>query len=422
MSAVSTKKTINPWWVAVIAGMASFLDAGAIVATGTALVLYQDEFDLSGTDISRLSALLTIMIAIGAFVGGRLGDRFGRRRVFTATMLFYIVGAAFLTIAVGPWMLYVGLILVGLAAGADLPVSLAMIAETAPEGKVGKMITYSQYLWLIGMVAVLVIGSVFGGLGTLGGRIYNIHVLVIAVLVLVFRMGLPESKSWTDTQSIALSAGVKPQQATLRDMFRSRFRWPLIATALFYVLLMIALNTNGQFSTYVWVEAAGSTVQIASMFSLVGLAISFVGTGIMMRIVDTRWRKAAFIVATIVNVGSFVVVAAFGAHVWTLVALGVLFSLGGAIAGEPMYKVWSQELFPTQFRATAQGMTMFAARLVAALVALVTPALVAWNVSGFYWVLAGVTLLSCLVGIFWIFRIPAAEDSEVETAPAVVSA
>src|SRR5690606_16483896 len=142
-------------------------------------------------------------------------------------------------------------------------------------------------------------------------------------------MGLPESKSWTDRQSIALSAGVKPQQATLRDMFRSRFRWPLIATALFYVLLMIALNTNGQFSTYVWVEAAGSTVQIASMFSLVGLAISFVGTGIMMRIVDTRWRKAAFIVATIVNVGSFVVVVAVGAHACSCVPAGGRRAIGG---------------------------------------------------------------------------------------------
>ncbi|GGF36423.1 MFS transporter [Microbacterium sorbitolivorans] len=412
----------SSWWSATIAGMASYLDGAITVGTGSALVLYQDDFGLSGNQIGQLNALLTVCFAIGALTGGRLGDRLGRRRVFSATMILLVIGAVLMSFAINPAMLYAGVILLGAGAGADLPVSLAMIAETAPEGKVGKMITYSQYLWLIGIVAVLVIGSVFGGLGTLGGRIYNIHVLVIAALVLIFRMGLPESKTWTETQNIALNAGAKPQQATLRDLFSSRFRWPLIATALFYVLLMIALNTNGQFSSYVWVEAAGSTVQIASLFSLVGLAVSFIGTGIMMRIVDTKWRKIAFVIATIVNVGSFAVVAIFGAHVWSLVALGVLFSLGGAIAGEPMYKVWSQELFPTQFRATAQGMTMFAARLVAALVALVTPALIAWNVNGFYWVLAGVTLLSCLVGIFWIFRIPAADDSEVDAAPVEVRA
>src|SRR5699024_10810559 len=116
-----------------------------------------------------------------------------------------------------------------------------------------------------------------GGLGMLGGRIYNIHIIVVAVLVLLFRMRLPESKTWTDTHSFSLNGGAAAKPATLGDLFRSRFRWPLIATGLFYVLLMIALNTNGQFSTYVWVNAAGSTVQVASTFSLITMVVTFIG-------------------------------------------------------------------------------------------------------------------------------------------------
>ena len=56
----------------------------------------------------------------------------------------------------------------------------------------------------------------------------------------------------------------------------------------------------------------------------------------------------------------------FGVTAVTLVVMGVLGALGGAIAGEPMYKIWSQELFPTSHRSTAQGITIAFARLVAA--------------------------------------------------------
>src|SRR3712207_6551992 len=40
-----------------------------------------------------------------------------------------------------------------------------------------------------------------------------------------------------------------------------------------------------------------------------------------------------------------------------------LFGVGAALAGEPFYKTWSQEVFPTMLRTTAQGLTFGIARL-----------------------------------------------------------
>ncbi|HET9222944.1 MAG TPA: MFS transporter [Roseiflexaceae bacterium] len=108
------------------------LDAGAIVTTGTALVLYQSTLNLNEVAIGILSGLLTLFFALGAVVGGWLGDRFGRRRVFTASLVLYAVGITALMAALHPAMLYVGVVLSGIAIGADLPVSLALIAEEAP--------------------------------------------------------------------------------------------------------------------------------------------------------------------------------------------------------------------------------------------------------------------------------------------------
>src|SRR5690606_38774168 len=111
------------WWITGIAGMASFLDASAIVATGTVLVLYRDALALTDARIGQFSALLTTMIAVGAVIGGRAGDRFGRRRVFTLTMIAYVAGAAIVAVSPGSVPLAIGLVLIGFAAGADLPVS-----------------------------------------------------------------------------------------------------------------------------------------------------------------------------------------------------------------------------------------------------------------------------------------------------------
>lgn len=132
------QRTRSPWFVTTVAGMASFLDAGAIAGTSTALVLYQEKFALGPVEIGQLSALLTVMIAVGAFTGGRLGDRYGRRRVFTVTMILFALGALVLALAVTTPMIYVGILMLGFAAGADLPVSMAMIAESAPRDSAGR--------------------------------------------------------------------------------------------------------------------------------------------------------------------------------------------------------------------------------------------------------------------------------------------
>lgn len=420
--ASSTKSTRvhSPWYVAVVAGMASYLDAAAIVSTGTALVLYQDVFDLDGARIGQLSALLTITIALGALVGGRAGDRYGRRRVFSITMIVFALGAVLLATAGGLPMLAVGVALLGFAAGADLPVSIATISEAAPPGQRGTFVSFSHVLWILGIIAAQVLGILVGGMGELGARILYGHLAVVSVVVLILRFGIAESAEWIRSRE-----AVTKENGGWRDGLREAFavvstpayRTPVIAVSLFYAIVNIAANTNGQFNTYLFVNVAGSDVSTASTFGLLTFGAGFIGLFVLMRVVDTRFRMAAFIVAASLTVFAFLVPATAGVTVVALVVMGLIYSLGGNIAGEPMFKVWSQELVPTEVRSSAQGVMIAFTRVVAAILALFTPLILDSGPQVLFFFLAGTSLVASLIGILWIARLPRlAETSAVTSA------
>lgn len=401
----STDKLANRrgWRVAFAAGLASYVDAGAIAGTGTALVILQGPLGLTPAHIGQLSALLTVMIAVGALVGGRLGDRFGRRKVFLITLSVYILAAILLMLVPSVALLYVGLAVLGVAAGADLPVSMAMIAESAPEDKRGKMVTFSHLLWVAGILGVIVISIFFGNAGVIGAQIIYGHLAVVGLIAVALRWGIPESRLWTEARNLPLDEE-RVDLRSLRALFTPKLVAPLVATGLFYALVNIAANTNGQFSTYLFVNVAGVDIATASML---GLGVLLLGVGslfIMMRVADSSKRNRSFIIAAALGIVGLAVPLVFGVTALTLVIMGVLGAVAGAVAGEPVYKIWSQELFPTSHRSTAQGITIAFARLVAAAAALVTPLIISAGPQLLFGFLIVTSAAAYLIAIFWIFR------------------
>src|SRR5918997_1786356 len=86
--------TAQQWKWTILAGMASYLDAGSIVALGSGLALFKAELGLSTGAIGVLAAIgpNAIGCAIGALVGGRLGDILGRKRIYQWDLLVYAIG------------------------------------------------------------------------------------------------------------------------------------------------------------------------------------------------------------------------------------------------------------------------------------------------------------------------------------------
>jgi MFS transporter, SP family, inositol transporter len=96
--------TAQQWRWTILAGMASYLDAGSIVALGVGLALWQEYLGMSSTTVGLLTALgpNAIGAAIGALIGGRLGDLFGRKRIYQYDLLVYAFGILLIVSAVNP--------------------------------------------------------------------------------------------------------------------------------------------------------------------------------------------------------------------------------------------------------------------------------------------------------------------------------
>lgn len=377
-SSHSEKAGPSPWWVAFVCGMASYIDAAAIVSSGTALVLYQHTIGLSESQIGVLSAALTLSIAAGALTGGRLGDRFGRRAVFIATMAMIIVGSVLLVLAPGFSLLMVGMILVGLGSGADLPVSLASISEAASDHNRGKLVGSSQILWFAGIIGANVFGIIAGGMGQLGGQIMFAHVGIVSAIVLLLRLGIPESGTWSTARAEqrAGSATLRARSTGIKDILGQRmFLIPFLALLGFYTLTNVGANTGGQFGTYIAVNVVGISVQVQSLLGIVMLGVGMIGALVFMRVVDTPLRMKFYLFGAVLLAGSYIIPVIFGFTLVPWIALNFFNAIGGAFAFEAIMKVWSQESFPTLLRSTVQGNVIAVARVIAAGVALITPAL-----------------------------------------------
>ena len=421
----SSRVRPRPWWVAIVSGMASYIDAAAITGFATAIVIFQATLGLDEAQVGAAGGALTASIAVGALVGGRLGDRYGRRPIFTITMIAVILSAVLLIIAPSFPALLAGAILLGLSTGADLPVSLSTISEAATDENRGRLIGFTNLLWMAGIIANIVLSASVGALGTLGAQIIFAHIGIMSAAVLIGRLTIPESERWQQARADrAAGRPVAPHsRARVRDLLRAPYGPVFLALAVFASLTGLIANTVGQYGTYVLVNFGGASIAEASLISLPLLPLSIIGYLWFMKIADKPVRFRYFQAGGIAFVISPLVVAVFGVSLTSWVVSLLFMAVGSAFAFEGIQRVWVQEQFPTLLRTTAQGGVIAIQRFTAAGLAAVTPLILAIGPSVLFVILG----LAAAIGVGWawiVFRkldqrdVFSAEDAQSNRIPA----
>lgn len=388
------------WKWTALAGMASYLDAGSIVALGSGLALFQEEFALSNDMVGLLTAIgpNAIGCGLGAFIGGRLGDKLGRKRIYKWDLLVYAFGIALIAFSLGSPMLFVGTFVVGLAVGADVPTSLALVGEISPAKARGKLIGLTQIAWSLGPAIVLVLAFALSSTGLLGIRIVFLHLGVVALVTWVLRQGLAESAVWKAAAETTITSSHR-----LRNLFQGANLRALAYTGGFYIFWALAAGTSGIFTPYLVTNIAGGSQAASVLVPVIGFGIGIPAIlFVFMRFGDTSYKARR----AMMGVGALMQIVAFGMFLavpFTFVtAIGniVLFNVGAALAGEPFYKTFSQELFPTMLRGTAQGFTFGVARLALGAWSFFVPVLATTGITAVAGILALFLVVAGAIGFF----------------------
>lgn len=402
------------WKNTVLAGLANYIDGGSIVAGAAGLALWATEYSLSSSTVGIVAAFSSnaISAGVGALIGGRLCDMFGRKRIYQWDMLLYAFGVLWIVFAASSSMLIIGYVLAGLAVGADVPASWTLIAESAPARHRGKHSGVAQILWYLGPAIVLLMTLALSSLGVLGVRIVFAHLFVLALVLWGLRRGMAESTRWREAQDATTATAPEVTGAGGPDTFaanrvKALFSRRHLGSILFligmYGVWNLFAGTNGFFLPYI-LKTVGSQSQAVSValqcgiFVLSMLAIWL----IFMRHVDRTNQKRLLGFAAAIQVVGVALFAVFPLTLVVALAYVVLIGIGQGMGQQSFFQLWSGELFPTLLRSTAQGLIFAVVRIALGIWSFFVPVLTENNgLHAVAWILTAFCLVSGIIGWVW---------------------
>ena len=395
-------RRVLPWRLVLAVGLAFYLDAAALISVSVALPIWRSVYQLSVWQTGLLSGGMAFALAVGSLAGGWLGDRYGRNRVFTLDLVGFCAGTVVVLTASEVVQLTCGVLVVGLAAGADVPTALAVIADVVPAAARGRATGATQLMWIAAVLVTLSLGYALSGLGFLGTQLLVIHLVALAALTLGLRLALAAQGNLISTRQPGPGTP-RVGGSSLGRLLEVDARAPLLLTMTFYLCWNVASGALGSYGTYFLVVVTGLNQTTATALGLAAFLPALVMVLVFVRLADTKWRDRLFVVSMLVQVVAFGVGAVTGGRVLAgMVILVALYSLSNVFAGEAIYKVWSQLLLPVDVRSTAIGMSYGVARAVTATFLLIVPPLIAWSPAFVLWVL---TLCVATSGVFGLVLI-----------------
>lgn len=392
------------------AGIGSMLGSGIIIGLSATITVWQSGLGLTDGQVGILSGALTFAIAAGSLLAGSITKMFGLIRSFNFMNVLYLIGAA-VCVASGNFpMLLGGLILAGFASGADLPISLTVISHDAPNEKISaSLVASTQVFWQIGVLASYAMAFIVSRIeGAKGARIVFALLGAFAAIAFLWRTFSGKFKEFHKAGDAyrAKEGRADSSEVSFTTLFAEKDSGKFVSfffcIIIFYVCWNLLANTFGQFQTYILVKANASQ----SLATGCGIVLNIAGLicGVLFAsAAGSRHRNKFFYVGIVIQAAAMIGIALGGGAVFMIVAMIACYNIGNQFAGESIYKVWTQESFPSEARASVQGFINGFSRFCCGLFALITPMLVAperiqMTMYGF----AGIVIVSAIAGTMMI--------------------
>lgn len=358
-----------------------FLDGYILSIVAIALTQITPQLHLN----AMWSGLIGASALMGIFIGGLLGyvtDRFGRQLMYTIDFVLLIAASILQFFVHNAWELFVLRVVLGIAVGADYPIATSLLTEFAPRKHRGMMLGVTVIAWYVGATVAYLVGQWMLAIGPDAWRYILASSAVPGIILVLLRLGTPESPRWLLQQGrprealkvlrevygpgASLKHIAVPDEKRTKTSYRTLFNRTYLKRTLYVggfftaaVAPLFAILTFGPMVLTSYHLFDGSSGYGSALISLLFILGCIPALWLVNR-VGRRW----------VMIGSFALMTVgmallgfFPRGPLAIIAIGFL--LYAIFSGGPNIMEWlaPNELFPTEVRGTAVGVTTCISRL-----------------------------------------------------------
>lgn len=362
--------------------MSNYLEAGSIVAGAGGLSLWVEYLSLDDKMVGLLGALSAngFGAAVGAFLGGILVDKYGRKFIYKYDLLVYMLGVLMIALSFNFPMLLIGYVITGVAVGAAIPAAWTYIAEEAPDKERAARVGWGQLAWSIGPAITLLLSVLLAPLGLLGSRIIFGQLFVVALITWILQQQINESTIWEEQkkkEAVDKAQG-KVEKASVRELFTNKANQrAMILLIGIYGFWNLVAGTMGYFMPFIYETVGGLTSAQANLLQAFLWILTVIATYVIfIRLGDKVNRKLLFSIGAGMGIAAWMILTFGGMGIVELLLFVSLWGIAAGFGAQAFYGLWSAELFHTKYRAQAQGLMFFVARIGVGLISLVVPIMI----------------------------------------------
>lgn len=377
--------------VTAVLGVGWLLDAFEVNIVGSVLGVIQNVFHLDTNQASWVVSIWLIGIMFGAIVFGYLADRFGRKRLFIATLVMYSFFTILTALSPNYVFLMIFRFLTAIGVGAEYTAINSAISEFIPPKNRGRVNGLVMNFWPVGAMIAALVNLFFINLlaPEIGWRVGFAFGAIAALFVVWMRRSMPESPRWlltkgrrqeaesvvqyietrsgqTNHEAVeAILVDAKPARPFLSQVFELVTRYPARLALGCLLDLSEAFGYYGMF-TFLALAVLPS-VHIAATqipwFYFLGNVGALLGGLAMLTVIDRLGRKITVpVFYTLAALSTMLLAPATGTGSGLVVLLAFLlanfFATGAWTSAYPTFS----EIFPTHLRSTGVGLSVAVGR------------------------------------------------------------
>jgi SHS family lactate transporter-like MFS transporter len=312
-----------------------------------------------GTSITKVTVAVMLTLAcrpIGAFIFGRLADRFGRRPVLMLDIGCYSVLSFLIAFTPNIWAFYVACACFGVAMGGVWGICASLSMETIKPAARGIVSGLLQSGYPSGfLISSLVFGFLYASIGWRG--MFMVGVIPAALLIVYIYMCVPESPHFNPAQARSKSAST----------------WSILTShwkiALYSIVLMTGYNffshgTQDLYATFLRVQHGFNPATVKNVLVIANIG-AIIGGLFFGNFSQSFGRRKTVILVTLMALPVI--------YFWAYAATPVALALGAFLMQVCVQGAWGvvpahlNELSPAGARGTFPGTCYQLGNLIAAI-------------------------------------------------------